>query len=91
MAIVVWTDEAIEGLKRIYAWIASEKPATAADVAAKLVAAADSLTDFPQRGREIAPGVRQLTYASPYLIHYSYDPIAEVVTIETVWHGAREF
>ena len=58
-------------------------------VAEQLITAADSLAHLPLRGREIAPGLRQLAHLSPYLLRYSYDPLADVVTIRTIWHGAR--
>jgi toxin ParE1/3/4 len=89
LVAILWTDEAIEGLEEVYAWIASDKPGAAGRVAEQLIAAADSLADFPQRGREIAPGLRQLTHLSPYLLRYSYDPFAGIVTIQTIWHGTR--
>lgn len=89
MATVLWTDEATDRLEEIYAWIAGDKPGAAGRVADQLIAAADSLADLPLRGREIAPGLRQLTHLSPYLLHYTYDPSADVVTIRTIWHGAR--
>jgi hypothetical protein len=54
-----------------------------------LIAAADSLADLPERGREVAPGLRQLAHLSPYLLRYAYDPSVDLVTIRTIWHGAR--
>ena len=83
------TDEATDRLEDIYAWIAADKPGAAGRIADQLIAAADSLADFPERGREIAPGLRQLANLSPYLLRYSYEPSTDVVTIRTIWHGAR--
>ena len=89
MAAVLWTDEATDRLEEIYAWIASDNPGAAGRVAEQLITTADSLAHLPLRGREIAPGLRQLAHLSPYLLRYSYDPLADVVTIRTIWHGAR--
>jgi plasmid stabilization system protein ParE len=54
---IVWTDEAIAQLEGIGAYIAIEDPSAAADLAERLIALAESLAQFPHRGR-VAEGIR---------------------------------
>ena len=58
-------------------------------MALRLRAAADSLRDYPERGRSIPGGRRELTIINPYLIRYRCD--GEIVVILRTRHGARGF
>lgn len=90
MAEVVWSDQALQDLEAIHQFIAADKPRAAADYARTLFEAGDSLEHLPRRGRPAPNGTRELTAVWPYLIRYDYDEARDVVTIVTVWHGARE-
>ncbi len=87
MAQVVWTDAAVAVLERIGAYIEAFNPLAAQRVAAKLVAAALSLEDAPERGRPIGGERRELAVIPPYLIRYRVE--SDVVWVLEIRHGAR--
>jgi toxin ParE1/3/4 len=77
-------------LDDIYVWIAADDPAAAARFVERLVSAARSLGDFPERGRsraELGQGLRSLTIGH-YLILYRISP--RQVEILRFVHGARD-
>jgi plasmid stabilization system protein ParE len=84
---VVWTARAAEELRTIRAYIAQFSPLAAERLSARLVSAARDLEHFPDRGRRISRGRRELTLVPPYLIRYA--SIDERVIILEVRHGAR--
>lgn len=57
-------------------------------MALRLVAAGDSLAEFPERGAPIAKGRRQLTTVRPYLLRYRVQD--GVVTIIDIRHAAED-
>lgn len=62
-------------------------PAAARRMALRLKAAAESLREFPERGRFRADGAPELMAVPPYVIVYDVDSTR--VTILRVWHGAQ--
>ena len=87
MRRVVWTDEAVQNLVHIAAYIADFNPLAAQQIALRLKAAGDSLIDHPERGRAIGKTRRELVTVLPYLIRYRIR--GEVVEIIAIRHGAR--
>ena len=87
MASVDWSDQALEEVDLIVAYVELFDPAAAARVAARLFALGDSLAQFPRRGRPVADGVRELTTVPPYILRYETD--GDTVSILSVRHGAR--
>ncbi len=87
MRRVVWTAEARTSLAGVSAYVEQFNPLAAQRLATKIVAAADSLADHPERGRRIRTGVRELTIVYPYLIRYEVRD--DAVMILRVRHGAR--
>lgn len=83
----VWTPEAADNLDAIVAYIELFHPPAAASMAARLIALADSLADFPQRGRDAGDGRREMTIVPPYIVRYRID--GERVIILRIRHGAR--
>ena len=57
-------------------------------MATRLIALADSLADFPQRGRDAGGGFREQTIVPPYILRYRVDE--DRVIIMRIRHGARE-
>ncbi len=53
---VVWTAEAADNLEAIVAYIELFHPPAAARMARRLIELADSLGDFPGRGRDVGAG-----------------------------------
>ncbi|WP_417582779.1 type II toxin-antitoxin system RelE/ParE family toxin [Nitrincola sp.] len=85
---LVYTDEAIEDLKRLREFIAIHNPAAASRVAAELVGKIELLPDFPKMGTPVdfAPvpdSVRDMIFGK-YVVRYSVH--ASAVIILRVWH-----
>ena len=85
---IVWTPEAADNLDAIVAYIELFHPPAAERMAARLIALADSLADFPERGRDAGEGRREMTIVPPYILRYRVE--AERVIILRIRHGARE-
>jgi plasmid stabilization system protein ParE len=84
---VVWTRGALVELRAIRSYIAEISPLAAQRLAARLMAAARSLETWPDRGRPISRGRRELTIVPPYLIRYVQ--AGDRVVILELRHGAR--
>ncbi|QCF25932.1 type II toxin-antitoxin system RelE/ParE family toxin [Hydrocarboniclastica marina] len=85
---LVYTDEAIEDLKRLREFIAGHNPSAAARIATELVGKIELLSDFPKIGTpvEMAPvpdSVRDMV-CGKYVVRYSLHPSA--IIILRVWH-----
>jgi toxin ParE1/3/4 len=85
---VVWSDQALARPRFIRASIEQFNPRAARDLADGLIAAGDSLKNFPHRGR-IVPGTdkRKLVTAYPYIIRYRI--VGDVIRIPRVRHTSR--
>lgn len=85
---LVYTDVAIEDLKRLRDFIAVHNPLAAARVAAELVGKIELLPDFPKMGTpvEMAPvpdSIRDMVFGK-YIVRYSVHVSA--IIILRVWH-----
>ncbi|WP_028672171.1 type II toxin-antitoxin system RelE/ParE family toxin [Saccharospirillum impatiens] len=85
---LVYTDEAIEDLKRLREFIAVHNPSAARTIAAELVGKVELLPDFPKMGApvEIAPipgSIRDMVFGK-YVVRYSVHESA--IIILRVWH-----
>ena len=88
--IVIWQASARADVVRLVTYIAEENPIAAQKVARGLVAAGDSLAEFPGRGRKgRVPGTRELVTIAPYIIVYETTS-PDRVEILRVWHGAQD-
>jgi addiction module RelE/StbE family toxin len=87
MARIIWTREALRQLELIHAYIDQFNPDAAQRMARRLIDAANSLRDFPQRGRPVGDDRRELPTISPYIIRYRFD--GEHVIIGSIRHGAQ--
>lgn len=85
---IVWTAKAIGQLEAIGDYIAAEDPLAAARLADRLIALADSLAEFPHRGRAAEENAREMTNVWPYILRYRVE--RDVVLILHVRHGARD-
>lgn len=88
MAKIVWTEEAVEHLEAIVTYVSVYDSAAAERLARRLVELADSLSEFPNRGRDAGQGKREMTIVWPYVLRYRVD--GESVFILRVRHGARD-
>ena len=85
----VYTDDAIEDLRRLREFIEVHNSSAAARVASELVAKIGDLLDFPEQGafveRAPTPGsVRDMVFGK-YVVRYSVHPT--VIIVLRVWHG----
>lgn len=87
MARVVWLEEAVDQLERIGAYVRVFDPRAADRLATRLFTAAESLIDFPNRGRLASGGKRELPTVPPYIIRYRVE--GEIVLILGIRHGAQ--
>jgi plasmid stabilization system protein ParE len=85
---IVWTDEAVAHLEAIVEYIEAFNPAAARRLGERLIAVADSLAEFPERGRDAGPGRREITTVWPYILRYRVE--AARVVILRIRHGARD-
>jgi len=86
---LVYTDEAIDDLKRLREFVAVHNPSAAARIATELVGKIELLPDFPEMGApvEMAPvpdSVRDMV-CGRYVVRYSVH--ASAIIILGVWHG----
>ena len=83
-----WTELALDDLSEIQQFITQDNPFAARTLAARIVEAAESLTEFPDRGRPgDEPGTRELSNVRLYVIVYRV--LETEVQILRVWHGAQ--
>lgn len=88
MVRVVWTRRALADLIGIHEYVAEFNPLAAQRLALRLMNAGDSLDLFPERGRPIGSGRRELLSVKPYVIRYRIRH--GDVEITSVRHGARK-
>ncbi|HEY1261176.1 MAG TPA: type II toxin-antitoxin system RelE/ParE family toxin [Stellaceae bacterium] len=84
---VIWAPSALQELLEIYRYVAAQNPAAARRLVDNLIAAGNSLMDFPRRGRPVGDDVRELVAVRPYIIQY--EVTAGEVTILRVRHSSR--
>lgn len=84
---IAWTDEAVGHLEAIVAYVAAVNPAAAERLGQRLVALADSLATFPNRGRDAGHGRQDISVVWPYIMRYRVE--GETVLILRIRHGAR--
>ncbi|WP_374516599.1 type II toxin-antitoxin system RelE/ParE family toxin [Brevundimonas sp.] len=87
MRRVIWTDQARSDLIAIGQYIEGFSPGAARRVAAGLIELGESLCEFPDRGRQVRPGVRELKSFPPYLLRYVV--LETEVRILAIRHSAR--
>jgi plasmid stabilization system protein ParE len=85
---IVWTDEAVAHLEAIVEYVEAFNPAAARRLGERLIEVADSLAEFPDRGRDAGQGRREMTTVWPYILRYRVE--ADRVVILRIRHGARD-
>jgi toxin ParE1/3/4 len=67
---IVWSKEAIASLEHIVDYIEVFDPDAASRLAMPILDVADTMTIFPDRGRPVANGLREIMTLVPYVIRY---------------------
>ena len=86
MAQVVWTRRAALDVIAIRNYVAAFNPGASRRLAKRLIAAAESLEQFPERARVGTGGLRELTLIPPYIIRYR--AVGDRVIIVEIRHAA---
>jgi len=84
---VVWTRAALNDVRLIAQYIARFNPYAARRIAIALAEAGDSLGRFPERGRAVGPGRREMVAVRPYVILYRVEEGG--IVILRIRHGRR--
>jgi toxin ParE1/3/4 len=86
MRRIIWSLQAAHDLKSIREYIGQFNPSAASSFAVRLLEAAESLSEFSERGRPRSQR-RELVVVWPYIIRYRIE--ADRIVILRVRHGAR--
>lgn len=85
---LVYSEPAVEDLRRLRSFIAEHDPGAAARVAAKLVERMAALVDFPRLGIPVSrapdPDTVRDLILDDYIVRYSRH--AETIVVLRVWH-----
>jgi toxin ParE1/3/4 len=90
-ARLVWTESALADLEALAMYIGEDSPHYAALTVERIVAAAERVSEFPRSGH-VVPEFGEETIREVIWRQYRivYKVTADVVTVLTVVHGARE-
>ena len=85
---VIWSPAALRQVARAFDYLTDFNPGAAVQLLDGLIAAGDSLAQFPHRGRPV-PGsnLRELVTAYPYIVRYRI--VRGTVRILRVRHTSR--
>jgi plasmid stabilization system protein ParE len=88
--LIVSTAAAVD-LARLHDFLATDNAVTAKRAVSMLVAAIDSLTALPERGRpHKSTGLRELIVPfgrSCYVVRYLHDVSRDELVVMRIWHG----
>jgi len=87
MVQIAWARRALRDISEIQTYIGQFDPHAANAYVEKLRAAANNLTDFPNRGRKVGSNLRELVIVPPYVIRYRLT--ATTVYITRIKHGRQ--
>ncbi len=89
---VIFSPRAIDDLRAVVRYVASDDPVAATRLGEGLLAATKRLATFPELGRfvpEFADASVREIVVRPYRIVYRVDHPARRVEVARFWHGAR--
>ena len=87
MAQISWSVQASLQLAAIVDYIEQFDPDAARRLGDRLIDVAESLRQFPDRGRPISHGRREMVTVRPYVLRYEHD--GETVPILGIRHAAQ--
>ena len=89
---IIWSPRALADLEDIARYIARSSPLAAERFCLRLIAHAESLIEFPQKGRMVPEKKRETLrelILPPYRIAYEVQASGQLIEILTIWHSAR--
>ena len=89
---IVWAQAAVQDLRQIVGFIASDDPAAAASLANRILTRLERASELPFSNRAVPEkGEESLreVILKPYRIIYQVDERREAINIVRVWHAAR--
>lgn len=92
MATIVWSDDAIEDVRQIHAYIARHSLLYADRQLSLIESSTDRLIAFPESGRvipEAESGPYREVLAGSYRVIYRYERDGDLIVIASVVHGRR--
>jgi toxin ParE1/3/4 len=89
---IIWSEIAVEDLREIVQFIASDDPLAAARLADRIIGRIETASELPFANRAVPeredPSVREVIL-KPYRIIYQADDRRGAIYILRVWHAAR--
>jgi plasmid stabilization system protein ParE len=92
MALVIWSEAALEHLREIHDWIAQDSRRNADAMLRRIAASTDRLADFPESGRQVPErpmGPHREVIVGSYRVIYRYSPDRDAVEVVAVVHARR--
>jgi addiction module RelE/StbE family toxin len=89
---IIWSPRALADLEDIARYIARSSPLAAESFCLRLIEHAESLIEFPQKGRMVPETQRETLrelILPPYRIAYEVQSSGQLIEIMTIWHSAR--
>jgi len=90
---IVWSERSLSNLQEIVQYIAEDNPLAAERMGDFIIKKSSLLAQFPELGSIFIklrrPDIREIA-APPYRIIYQVLPKERIISILTVWHGARQ-
>ena len=90
MKTIVWLEAAQQDLQRLYDFLRPHSPDAAIRLVHSMIDAADTLAEFPKKGRPWEPDPDFLELVMPFGAHgyvIRYREHDDKVVIVRVWHG----
>jgi addiction module RelE/StbE family toxin len=89
---VIWTDQAIDDLREIVAFISKDNPAAAVKLGEALIRKSVILAEHPRLGRmfrKMAKDTLRELIVPPYRLIYEINDAESAIYVRLLWHGAR--
>jgi plasmid stabilization system protein ParE len=92
--VILWSELARDDLRKIVEYIAQDNPAAARAMGYRLIAAVESLQEFPRRARVVPEygrdNLREVLVGRYRVVVHS-DAAANAIIVARLWHSARGF
>ena len=94
VGVILWSELARDDLRKVVEYIAQNNPVAARAMGYRLIAAVESLQEFPRRARVVPEygrdNLREVIVGS-YRVVVQLNASATTITVVRIWHAARGF